>query len=216
MTILLRRIHSPVYRMRVKGILEQILPWLNTGDRILDVGCGFGVLGKMIMESPRCPARVRVTGLEKIRRDSVQIPVDYYFGDTIPYSDNSFDIIILADVLHHETDPQRLIDECVRVAERYLIIKDHKLDGFCSKLRISLMDWSSNIQYGIPCIYRYNGIEEWHSWYARHGLIPVFERPIKLYPKIINILLGGRIQYFAVLRTDRNKNGIESGFDKIK
>lgn len=199
----MKRIHSPVYRMRIKGINDQILPWLNSGDRILDVGCGFGDLGRMIMESPRCPARVKVMGLEKTIRDHAQIPTEYYSGDQIPYSNDSFDIIILADVLHHAINPHRLIDECARIAKRYLIIKDHKLDGVWARYRISTMDWFSNIPYDIPCIYCYNRLLDWHRFYQQHRLYPIFEaHALKLYPYFLNTILGGRIQYFAVLQPD--------------
>jgi len=199
--ILIRHIHSPLYRLRVKGIQEQILPWLSAGDRILDVGCGSGALGRMIMEAAFCPADVKVIGLEIIRQRNAQIPVHYYDGGNIPFPDHSFEVVILADVLHHVTYPHRLIDECIRVANRYLIIKDHKLDGFCAKFRISVMDWLSNIPYGIPCIYCYNRLQDWHRWYDYHGLVTVFEKySVNFYSPIINFLLGGRIQYFAVLR----------------
>ena len=200
---LIKWIHSPVYRMRIKGMHDQILPWLNSGDRILDVGCGYGALGKMIMESPWCPADVKVMGLEKTSRDHIQIPIEYYSGNQIPYSNNSFDIIILADVLHHEIDQHKLIDECARISKRYIIIKDHKLDGAWAQYRISLMDWFSNIPYDIPCLYHYNRLLDWHRLYQQHRLHLIFEaHTVKLYPSILNFILGGRIQYFAVLQPD--------------
>jgi ubiquinone/menaquinone biosynthesis C-methylase UbiE len=140
--------------------------------------------------------------LEKRRRADQLPAVRFYDGQKIPYPDNAFDVVILADVLHHARAPRNLIHECSRVARRVLIIKDHKVDGFLARQRISLMDWASNVQYGIPCLYRYNTLKEWKKWIGQLDL--KIEREVdsmKLYPSVMNFFFGGRIQYMAVLRT---------------
>ena len=155
------------------------------------------------MESPFSPPDVKVTGLERVRRDRPLYAIEYYDGQEIPYSKDAFDVVLLIDVVHHEVDPHHLIDECARVARRVLIIKDHAKEGFLAQQRISLMDWASNAPYGIPCLYRYNTVEEWKLWHERHGLLIHHELDsMKLYPGMMDFFFGGRIQYLAVLRSD--------------
>ena len=115
---------------------------------MLDVGCGFGALGRAILDSRACPPRVSVLGLERVKRGGGElIEVQAYDGVT--------------DVLHHEEEPDRLISECARVSRRLLIIKDHKLDGPLARWRVQFMDWAANVPYAVPCLYRYNTPDEW-------------------------------------------------------
>jgi len=152
------------------------------------------------MNSPQCPRRIRLQGLERIKRDRELIPIEYYRGGDIPYADASFDVVILADVLHHDPDPHTLFGESSRVAKRFLIIKDHKAGGIVARARIALADWAANRPYDMPCLYRYNSLAEWRRWYQVHGL--AIEREcasLDLYPPIVNLLFGRALQYFAVL-----------------
>ena len=140
-------------------------------------------------------------GLEQVVREGSLIPVTGYDGGTLPYEDGSFDVVILADVLHHEENPDRLIAESVRVAKRLLIIKDHKLDGFLAQPRIAIIDWAANAPYGVPCRYEYNTLDQWRSVHERHGLRPDEElTSMRLYPPLVNLLFGRRLHYLAVLR----------------
>jgi SAM-dependent methyltransferase len=199
----LRYLHPPVYRMRLQGLHQEIVPILQPGDQVLDVGCGSGALGKAILHSPKCPPGVEVTGLEKFRRGDEVALVKFYDGQKIPYPDKSFDVVILADVLHHASDPRNLICECSRVVKRVLIVKDHKVEGFLAQQRISFMDWTSNVQYGIPCLYRYNTLKEWEKLFGQLDLeIEIELDSMKIYPSIINLFFGGRIQFMAVLRNN--------------
>jgi SAM-dependent methyltransferase len=199
--LVMRKCHAPIYIYRLRELARQVVPHLVYGDRVLDVGCGFGALGKAIMEMASCPSRVKVVGLEQCKRDNELIDVKAYKGDKIPYDDGTFDVVILADVLHHESNPHKLISECARVSRRLLIIKDHKIDGWFAKKRVSFIDWAANDPYGVKCLYRFNSAQEWRKWHQQHGLVVEQElMSMRLYPPIVNLLFGGRLQYMAVLR----------------
>ena len=198
---LMKRLHAPVYASRLKELVRRISPHLREGDKVIDVGCGNGTLGRAIFDSPSCPKGVTVRGLERVKRGGEAIEVDAYDGTTIPHPDRSFDVVMLADVLHHEPDPHRLIAECIRVARRLLVIKDHKVEGPLAQQRISLLDWAANAPYGVPCLYRYNTPAQWEQWRQRHSLHALEElRSMRLYPPPYNLVFTGKLQYFGVFR----------------
>ena len=60
----MRRLHEPIYASRLRELVRRITPRLVEGDRVLDVGCGFGALGKAILDHPACPPGVEIRGLE--------------------------------------------------------------------------------------------------------------------------------------------------------
>ena len=146
---LMQRWHEPIYKSRLRELVRQIAPLLRPNDRVLDVGCGFGALGRAILDSPECPPGIAVRGLERFQRGGELIDVDAYDGVVFPHGDRSFDVVIVADVLHHEEEPERLLRECARVAARLVILKDHKIDGLLAWQRVALIDWAANAPYGV-------------------------------------------------------------------
>ncbi|HVZ94674.1 MAG TPA: class I SAM-dependent methyltransferase [Phycisphaerales bacterium] len=196
---LMAAMHKPVYARRLRELVSLITPHLREGDRVLDVGCGNGTLGDALMIAPNAPRGLIVEGLERYKRGGEPITVHPYDGVTFPFPDASWDVVILADVLHHEEDPDRLVRECVRVSRRLLIIKDHQLKGPLAKARVSLIDWAANAPYGVKCLYRYNTPNEWRAWPAKFGAAIAKEYPsIVLYPPVFNQLFGNSLQYLAV------------------
>jgi ubiquinone/menaquinone biosynthesis C-methylase UbiE len=172
---------------------------------VLDVGCGIGALGRAIMDSPASPDNVVVSGLERSRRGNELIPVEEYDGKRIPYPDKSFDVVILADVLHHETNPDHLLAECARVSRRLVVVKDHKPAGLFGYARICLLDWAANDPYSVPCLYRYLSLTQWRKTFLEHRL--VIEREwtrLRLYPFPYWLFFTDRLQYMVVLRGAQN------------
>jgi SAM-dependent methyltransferase len=203
---LMRRLHAPIYEKRIAVLSETIVAQLKQGDVVLDVGCGSGSLGKAILNSPRCPAGVRVRGLENHKRGGEAIEVTAYDGHTIPFADREVDVVILADVLHHEPTPQRLLNESIRVARRCVFIKDHKVDGFLAQSRISFLDWAANTGYGVKCLFRYHTRDGWTEFLRGFPVKVAAEiLTMNLYPPFFNFVFGKRLHYCAVLETPPQK-----------
>ncbi len=146
---------------------------------------------------------LEVAGLERAVRDGAAIEVAAYDGVSFPFADDTFDVVIVADVVHHDPEPLRVLRECRRVAKRLGILKDHKVDGPAITLpyrRICLMDWAANVQYGIPCLYDYPTRDRWHQRFADVGAKVVDEhKKLQLYPPPYRWFFTPRLQYLAVL-----------------
>jgi SAM-dependent methyltransferase len=179
--------------------VKRIQPHLQAGDRVLDVGCGGGGLGAALLTSAECPEQVEIQGLERAVRGDEPIEVLAYDGRQMPLEDCSRDVVILADVLHHDASPEAVLREAVRVSRRLVIIKDHKPEGFLGQSRVSFIDWAANAPYGVPCLYRYPRLAEWRALLARVELTPIEEfSSMRLYPPGFQQLFGGRLHYFVV------------------
>ena len=114
---------------------------------------------------------IKYTGIEKLPRGGEPIEVIKYDGNKLPMEAESFDVVILADVLHHEKTPLQLLKEGRRVSKNRVIIKDHKKESFFDQLRISILDYTGSKPQGVECIYKYYTLKEWHSIIKEANLI---------------------------------------------
>ncbi|MBI5817639.1 MAG: methyltransferase domain-containing protein [Verrucomicrobia bacterium] len=196
----LRSLHEPVYARRLAVLSDLVVQELRSGDRVLDVGCGSGRLGQALLRHPDRPESLIVHGMETQRRPDCAVPVTIYDGASLPFEEGAFDVVIVADVLHHASDPNHLLEECCRVSRRLVLVKDHKIDGWLAQWRLCLLDWAANAPYDVPCRYRYATLAEWREVFES---LPVHVKSelvsMRLYPAGWNWFFGRRLQYFAVL-----------------
>jgi ubiquinone/menaquinone biosynthesis C-methylase UbiE len=202
---LLKLMHKPIYERRLAVLANKIVPHLEMHDMVLDVGCGSGMLGEAVLKHRGCPNGVTYQGLDKSKRGGEPIEVLEYKARQLPFVDQAFDVVILADVLHHEEQEGVLLGEAARVSKRLLVVKDHKPEGFLGFWRVCFLDWAANNPYNVKCLYRYHTKEEWHAMFKGYSLIPLSEETsLDLYPPLFNFLFGRRLQYFAVLQRRNN------------
>lgn len=104
-------------------ILDLLAP--KEGERLLDVGCGTG--GHLLFfKREGC----NVTGLEPsphmldIARKKLGQRAEFHMGkaEDLPFSDNEFDIVTMITSLEFTDDPQKAIDEAIRVCRGRVFI----------------------------------------------------------------------------------------------
>ncbi len=190
--------HKYAYVPRIEMLVSLFSEKLSPNDRILDVGCGSGNLGSLLVQ--KFP-ELHIEGIDTHPRGDEPIPIRNYDGKVLPFEDNSFDVVIIADVLHHIKEPIEVLHECARVAKRLVIVKDNLRSNWFSYLRICLLDWGANYPHNEPCLYKYWSYSEWQQMFDQVGLQMESEvTSMKLYHWTLNFLFGGNIHFVSFVK----------------
>jgi SAM-dependent methyltransferase len=177
-----------VHGRRVKCLAGHICEMLPTGASLLDVGCGDGIVDSLIQEAR---PDIKITGLDVLIRPEISIPVTKFDGTSIPFENDSFDVVMFIDVLHHTDDPLVLLAEASRVARSCLIIKDHTMDGLLSYTTLRFMDWFGNKPHGVALPYNYWKERQWRKAFeALHLETLEWRNKLGLYPHAADLVFG--------------------------
>jgi SAM-dependent methyltransferase len=165
--------------------------------RILDVGCGDGLLAAKILSRRR---DLDFTGIEVLPRPNTHIPVERFDGLSIPFADGSFDAVLFSDVLHHTADPAALLREACRVARRHLLLKDHYRKGVAAAQRLRFMDWVGNARFGVALPYNYWTEKQWQETWSQLGFqVKEIIADLRLYPRPADWIFGAHLHFIAQL-----------------
>lgn len=186
-----------VFGRRVRKLAEALSSMVPDGSRVLDVGCGDGQISAQVAARRH---NVSIVGIDVLLRPEQSIPVTLFDGTTIPFEDDSFDVVMFVDVLHHAEDPTALLAEAARVSQKYLLLKDHVRTGFVGKWTLRLMDWFGNAQHNVVLPYNYLSGPEWDEAYKTVGLQPVKTLSrLQLYPNPANWIFGRGLHFITLL-----------------
>jgi SAM-dependent methyltransferase len=200
------RLHDQhVHSRRVRVLCDLLSKLIPRNVSVLDVGCGDGLLAKLIAEQR---PDIQINGIEILVRPDIQIPVTRFVGKSIPFGDKSFDIVMFVDVLHHTKDPLILLNEAIRVARAGIVIKDHTRNGFLAGATLRFMDCVGNARHHVALPYNY-----WprHRWFQTFDLLEltacVWKDKLNLYPSPASYLFDRSLHFVTRLesRTCRQK-----------
>jgi ubiquinone/menaquinone biosynthesis C-methylase UbiE len=115
------RYHSQIVKKETLHTVSLVAPHLDRGMSVLDVGCGEGYVGEEL-----CARGVREAwGVDilDLRRNKSG-PFSLYDGQTLPFADGRFDLVMLNFVLHHVPDERKvsLIRQALRVTRGKLFV----------------------------------------------------------------------------------------------
>jgi SAM-dependent methyltransferase len=196
---LVGRLHGGfVFPRRIAVLGEILVPLIPSGARVLDLGCGDGLLARAIL-SARPDLTMR--GADVLVRKETGIPVDPIVGGVLPYADRAFDVVLLVDVLHHTSDPETILREALRVSGGTILIKDHLRDPWLGARRLRLMDFVGNAHHGVALTFNYWKRARWNATFQELGLSTRdWVEDIPLYPWPASWLFGRGLHFVASLR----------------
>lgn len=120
---------SRIAQWHLNSVMEAIYQLLaeSGGASILDAGCGEGFLTDYLAR--RDPS-LRLTGVD-MSSEAIAY-AEERFGERarfrtgnvykLPFSDNSFDVVLCSEVLEHLDEPDLAVRELIRVARRHVVI----------------------------------------------------------------------------------------------
>ncbi|HVE58142.1 MAG TPA: class I SAM-dependent methyltransferase [Pyrinomonadaceae bacterium] len=195
---ILGNVHGKVvHNRRVLKLSSHLSKVLPPQAKVLDVGCGDGFIASLIMKAR---PDVSIQGIDVLVRPKTHIKVTEYDGIKIPFDDNSFDVVMFVDVLHHTDDPLLVLREAERVASHSIVVKDHTDDGLLSNQTLRFMDWVGNKPHGVRLPYNYWTSNQWNEAIKTLNLKnDVWEQNLNIYPKTVDWLFGRSLHFVARL-----------------
>lgn len=195
---LIEQVHgSYVHGRRVRVLCQRLSALLPPNATVLDVGCGDGLLARLIADTR---PDVTIEGIDVLVRGQTHVPVRPFDGRQIPHPDQSFDVVMFVDVLHHTDDPHVLLHEAARVSKKHLLIKDHTRNGLLARPTLRFMDQIGNARYGVALPYNYWSREQWQQAFSQLRLrVGAWEKNLGLYPWPASLVFGRSLHFIARL-----------------
>jgi SAM-dependent methyltransferase len=185
-----------VHTRRVRVMAEAAAQMIPFGANVLDVGCGDGMFAEQLQG---LRSDITIKGAEVQSRPGCRIPVTAFDGLKLPFADNTFDVSMLVDVVHHSLDQKRLLSEAARVGSGRVLLKDHPRNGPMAWTLLRGMDYVGNTKHGVACPHKYLSRDEWMKLFGECGLRPgATVRLRKLYHFPISLVIG-HLNFMTVL-----------------
>jgi SAM-dependent methyltransferase len=147
---------------RASRILKEISGSI-TGDSILDIGCGDGMVPHLIDSKAY---KIQLMDVVKYVDERVCLPFSFEIEDSW-----SFDTTLLLTVLHHTDDPLALLRSAINVTRKRLIILERVVGMSAS----DSSEWTNSPLYGL-CFddqIRYAVFVDWFYNRVLHSDVPV-------------------------------------------
>lgn len=169
------RIFSKLYETAARKMCSECADYIKPGSKILDLGCGSGIVGKTFGEV----FKSEVTGVDIIDQRIVSLDFQLYNGENLPFSDDTFDAVLINYVLHHCQDPIHTLREAKRVTKDKMVIYEDLPENIISKLSCKI--------HGISFAYlfqknkikgNFKSAGEWEKIFEDLGLRLIYKKKV--------------------------------------
>ena len=141
-----RRPSGPAHQPapREARFLSVLAPWIPRRSALLDVGAGSGLLARALTDA----LDLHATLVDVVNNNESHLPFVLCDGGRLPFQDRTFDVALLAFVLHHAPQPMRVLREARRVSRRLIILED-TYRSLVERAFAAWTDWELNRGHGI-------------------------------------------------------------------
>jgi len=165
--------YSPPVSLRDREIGSRVLPHLERGWEVLDLGSGTGRLSRWLRD--RAGTRPTLADVVEFGNRVEGLPyVKLEDPLTTPFADGSFDAVLMLFVLHHVPrweDQEALVAEAARVSRNRLILVEDTPRSRGDRLLNTAWDWALNLRHGVPRPFSFRTVEGWRGVFRRAGLV---------------------------------------------
>jgi len=148
-----------LFPLRFSYLETRLAPYLAGHRTVLDVGTSCGRLAQRLQNR----LGNEFVGVDVTPHPHPVRPSILYDGVTLPFPDDSFDCVMMIDMLHHEEAQGALLAEARRVARQAVFIKDHYWANRLDFQLLKFADFIGNKPYGVALPYRYLTMSGWQA-----------------------------------------------------
>lgn len=146
--------------LRYRYLVKILSPYLEGYRDVLDLGSSSGKLAERLLHN--IPG-LRFIGVDVHVLSAPRIPMVEGNGRRLPFGNDTFDCVMMVDVLHHDEHPKELLAEAKRVARHCVLIKDHYWENRLDLALLRYSDYIGNRLYGVKLPYTFLDLQSWHS-----------------------------------------------------
>lgn len=150
---------------RAEVIIASYKLLISERSRILDIGCGKGIISEMIGKHFNC--KVVGTDIMDYRTTNIDFLLIEDNGN-LPFTDKEFDIVMFNDVLHHipYNIQEKILMEGIRVGKKVLIFELEP------SLYAKISDWIANKMHNpnVAVTLTQRKLDEWETLFDKHDL----------------------------------------------
>lgn len=171
------RIFSKFYEIAAQKMCLDCRDFIERGDRILDLGCGSGIVTKNFRDF----FGAEILGVDIKDNRTFPIPFKIIDGNSLPFENLSFDVVLISYVLHHSRDPKALLKEAKRVSKKIIIYEDLP-EGILSRLRCNFHQASYNLFFQKQkLLHNFKTRKEWEELFKKLGLKIIAKKKVSLW-----------------------------------
>lgn len=179
-----------ILQKRTEKIVDLFEPFIEEGEKILDIGAGGGWISEEIQR--RKKAEITLLDVKDFNQTDLKIVL--YDGENIPFPDNSFDISLLIFALHHCLNFAKVLEEAKRVSKKKIIIIEDVPTSPINKIFLCVWDVVTNIPSlikfpGETFTFDFKTVSQWQKILDGLRLKVVFKKEFQSNKLIHHVLL---------------------------